>query len=229
MLVTWKTWLMRLICVFSFDLLGHIAQPPGQGRTTVRTRQTHGLYTLHFRKIQWSLNPKIWAKSSRKMRNINLSQLYRIFIATLSLFFCRKMSTFMKFSHSNAKKPALSHPFVPNASHDKCWMTLSKSKLSGQAMCLLVFRYTTTSPIFASSQRSVQSKLSKNWCVGARQPTWPAQATAVQVHGRQGNPMGWFGCFVRGQQQHAKMESHLWEIYKQITPPLGWEGSDKPL
>ena len=203
--------LMRLIRVFNFNLLGHIAQPPCQGRTTVRGRQTHGLYTALFNgpwMRKFEQNPAEKCKTS----------IYRNFIAFLSqlyLFFSknyrfqvkqwhfrtqmRKIVPFsgqtVTFSHSNAKNRA--HRFVPNASHDKCClMTLSKSKPSGHTMFLLVVRYAITSPIFASSQRSVQSKLSKNWLVGTGQPTCPAQGTAVQAHGRQWNPMGLFSCYI---------------------------------
>ena len=203
------TWLMRLILVFNFNLLGHIAQPPCQGRTTVRGRQTHGLYTALFNGPWRSLNAKIRAKSSRKMQNVNLSQLYRIFIATLSLFFLRKITVFRSnrdiFAFKCEKYRAIARRFVPNASHDTCClMTLSKSKPSGHTMCLLVVRYAITSPIFASSQRSVQSKLSKNWLVGTGQPTWPAQGTAVQAHGRQGTRWDGFHVIYGGNSKCQK-------------------------
>lgn len=165
------TWLMRLMCVFNFNLLGHIAQPPRQGRTTVRGRQTHGLYCA-LRVPECENSSKIQPKKPKRQFIATLSHFYRNFIA---FFFCEKClfsGQTLTFSHSNAKNCAIARRFVANASHDKCWlMTLSKSKLSGHTMCLLVARYATTSPIFASSQRSIQSKLSKNWLVGTRQPT----------------------------------------------------------
>ena len=129
--------------------------------------------TLRFSMVPECENSsKIQPKNAKRQFIATLSHFYRNFIA----FFLRKITVFRSnrdiFALMNAKNRAIARRFVPNASHDKCClMTLSKSKPSGHTMCLLAVRYAITSPIFASSQRSVQSKLSKNWLVGTGQPT----------------------------------------------------------
>ena len=231
--------LMRLIRVFNFNLLGHIAQPPCQGRTTVRGRQTHGLYTALFNgpwMRKFEQNPAEKCKTSIYRNFIAfLSQLYRFFLRKITVFRsnsdifalkCEKSCRFqVRLWHFRtqmrkivrtvlSQMPVMTsvvwwHYLNPNPQDTPCACWSSDMQL------LLPSLHPPRDPSSPSCQRT-------GWW-GLGNP--PDRRRALQCKLMEGKGTRWdcFHVIFGGNSKCQKMESHLGDIHEQLTPSLVWE------